>query len=31
MERGQGRSTWIREGFSEEITFKQRLEGFEGC
>lgn len=31
MERGEGRSSWIREGFSEEITFKLGLEGFEGC
>ena len=29
--RGEDRSTWIREGFSEEITFKLGLEGFEGC
>lgn len=31
MERGDGRSTWIKEGFSEEITFELSLEGFEGC
>lgn len=29
--RREDRSTWIREGFSEEITFKLGLEGFEGC
>lgn len=31
MERGEGRSTWIMEGYYEEITFKLRGKGFERC